>query len=147
MPKPYCREACRDTQSSIRLASHLVRAPNSRSGGHEFESPVWRELGALTKMERSLGSVLSTEAFPRNRFRQPMKPGGPLYDNPITTRLLAPTDCSKIPPLNAVRKNYIAVFYAIPHPPTIIIFKLLNSIPPGNVSWRAGTINLFLFGS
>ncbi len=23
-------------------SSHLVRVPNSRSGGHEFESPVWR---------------------------------------------------------------------------------------------------------
>jgi hypothetical protein len=26
-----------------------VRVPNSRSGGHEFESPVRQELGALTK--------------------------------------------------------------------------------------------------
>jgi len=26
----------------------LVRAPNSRSGGREFKSPVWHELGALT---------------------------------------------------------------------------------------------------
>ncbi len=38
----------------IRLASHLVRAPNSRSGGHEFESPM-RELGALTKNRNTLG--------------------------------------------------------------------------------------------
>jgi hypothetical protein len=43
-----CREACRDTQTSIRLASHLVREPNSRSGGHEFVSP-------LTKVERFYG--------------------------------------------------------------------------------------------
>ncbi len=28
--------------------SGLVRAPNSRSGGREFKSPVWHELGALT---------------------------------------------------------------------------------------------------
>jgi hypothetical protein len=32
-----------------RLASHLVRAPNSRSGGHEFKSPVRQELGAQIK--------------------------------------------------------------------------------------------------
>jgi hypothetical protein len=44
----------------IRLASHSVIAPNSRSGGHEFESPVWGELGALTKVEKSLGSGLSS---------------------------------------------------------------------------------------
>jgi hypothetical protein len=30
-----CREACRDTQTSTRLARHLVRAPNSRIGGHD----------------------------------------------------------------------------------------------------------------
>ncbi len=57
------KERERDTQTSIRLASHLVRAPNSRSGGHEFESPVRRQLGALTKMERSLGSGLSTLTY------------------------------------------------------------------------------------
>ncbi len=38
--RELCREACRDTQTSIRLASHLVRAPNSRSRGHELEFPV-----------------------------------------------------------------------------------------------------------
>ncbi len=44
------------TQISIRLASHFVRAPNS---GREFESPMRRELGAMTKnVERSLGSFL-----------------------------------------------------------------------------------------
>jgi hypothetical protein len=37
--------------------------------------------------------------LPRNRFRQPMEPGGPVrpYDNPIPTRFLAPKDCFKIP--------------------------------------------------
>jgi hypothetical protein len=43
----WCREACRDSDYSIRLASHLVRAPYSRFGGREFKSPM--ELGALTK--------------------------------------------------------------------------------------------------
>jgi hypothetical protein len=33
--------------------------PNSISGGHEFESPVWRELGALTKSGKILGVNLS----------------------------------------------------------------------------------------
>jgi hypothetical protein len=42
------------------LASYLVRVLNSVSGEHEFESPVWQELGALTKVERSLESDLST---------------------------------------------------------------------------------------
>jgi hypothetical protein len=37
-----------ETQTSIWLASHLVRGPYSRSGGREFESPMLRELGALT---------------------------------------------------------------------------------------------------
>jgi hypothetical protein len=50
-----------EIQTSIRLASHLIRAPKSISGGCEFESPLRRELGALTKkMERPLGSGLST---------------------------------------------------------------------------------------
>ncbi len=39
-----------DTQTSIQLASHLLRVPNSGSRGHEFESPVWLEHGALTKV-------------------------------------------------------------------------------------------------
>jgi hypothetical protein len=43
-----CVEKPAETQTSIRLASHLVTAHNSRSGG-EFESPMWRELGALTE--------------------------------------------------------------------------------------------------
>ncbi len=43
-----CREACREFQSGIRLASYLVRAPNSRSERHELKSPVLWELGALT---------------------------------------------------------------------------------------------------
>ncbi len=54
--RELCREACQDTQTSIRLASYLVREPNSRSGGHEFG----RELSALTKVERSWWSDLST---------------------------------------------------------------------------------------
>jgi hypothetical protein len=44
-----CVEKPAETQSSIRLASHLATAHNSRSGGREFESPMWRELGALTE--------------------------------------------------------------------------------------------------
>ncbi len=44
-----CREACRDTQT---IANHLVGAPNFRFGGHEFESSVRQELGALTKAEK-----------------------------------------------------------------------------------------------
>jgi hypothetical protein len=43
------------TQTSIWLASHLVRAPNSRTEGHESESPIRRELGALTKSGKTLG--------------------------------------------------------------------------------------------
>ncbi len=35
----FCCRKPAETQTSIRLASHLVRAPNSKSGGHEFESP------------------------------------------------------------------------------------------------------------
>ncbi len=48
------REACRDTQTSILPARHLVREPNARSGGHEFQSPMLWELVALTKVERSV---------------------------------------------------------------------------------------------
>jgi hypothetical protein len=44
-----------ETQTSIRLASHFVRVPNSRSRGREFESPMWRELGAVTKSGKILG--------------------------------------------------------------------------------------------
>ncbi len=53
-----------ETQTSIWKAIHLDRTPNSRSGGHEFESPVWRELHALTKVKRSLGSGLSIVVTP-----------------------------------------------------------------------------------
>jgi hypothetical protein len=45
------------TQTVIRLASHLVRVPNSRSWEHEFEFPAWWELAALTKVEYSWGQV------------------------------------------------------------------------------------------
>jgi|LakMenEpi03Aug12_release.lakeMendotaPanAssembly.Ray.scaffolds.fasta_scaffold897620_1 hypothetical protein len=58
-----------ETKNS-RLASHLVRAPISRSGGHgshEFDS-LW-ELGALTKANRSMGLGLSTKATRVQRFR------------------------------------------------------------------------------
>jgi hypothetical protein len=48
-------EKAAKTQTSIRLASHLVRAPNSRSGGHEFESSMRREIGALTKSGKTHG--------------------------------------------------------------------------------------------
>ncbi len=44
-----------ETQTSIRLAIHLVRAPNSRSGGHEVESSMWQKLGALNKSGKTLG--------------------------------------------------------------------------------------------
>jgi hypothetical protein len=30
-----CREACQETQTIIWVGSHLVRAPYSRSGGHD----------------------------------------------------------------------------------------------------------------
>jgi hypothetical protein len=43
------------TQTSIQLASHLDRAPNSRSGGRKFASPLRRKLGALTKSGKTLG--------------------------------------------------------------------------------------------
>ncbi len=56
--RELCREACRDTQTSICVTSRMVTAPYSRSGEHEFESLVWRECNALTKVERSLGSDL-----------------------------------------------------------------------------------------
>ncbi len=36
-------ETLADTQTKIRLASHLVKAIYSRSGKHEFKSPVWQD--------------------------------------------------------------------------------------------------------
>ncbi len=36
-----CIEKPGETQTSIRLASDLVRAPDSLSGTREFEFPVW----------------------------------------------------------------------------------------------------------
>jgi hypothetical protein len=42
-------EKLAETQSSIHLASHLVRAPKSRSGGHDFESSMRQKLCALIK--------------------------------------------------------------------------------------------------
>jgi hypothetical protein len=49
---PKCRSKgllAENPAETLRLASLLVKAPNSRSRGHEFESPVRQELGALTK--------------------------------------------------------------------------------------------------
>jgi hypothetical protein len=47
----------------FRLAINLVRASNSRSGGHEFKSPVWQELYALRPNPKSLaGWIMSTLA-------------------------------------------------------------------------------------
>jgi hypothetical protein len=43
-------------QTSISLDSHLVREPNSRSGGHDFESPMRCDLGALTKSGKTQDS-------------------------------------------------------------------------------------------
>ncbi len=54
-PTLHCREACRDAQISIGYLAILVRAPDSTSGRHEFESPMRRELGALTKSGKTLG--------------------------------------------------------------------------------------------
>jgi hypothetical protein len=48
------------TQAKVRLAGYLEKAPNSKAGVHEFGSPVWLELSALTKVERTLGKGLST---------------------------------------------------------------------------------------
>ncbi len=45
---------------NLRIASHLFRAPNFKSGEHEFKSPMWQELGALTNSGKTLGSGLST---------------------------------------------------------------------------------------
>ncbi len=44
-----------ETQTSIRLASHIVREPNSRCGGHEFKTLMRQELGGLTKSGKTLG--------------------------------------------------------------------------------------------
>jgi hypothetical protein len=43
------------THTSFRLASQLVRVPNSRSKGREFKSPKRQELGALTKSGKIFG--------------------------------------------------------------------------------------------
>jgi hypothetical protein len=64
VPKRYwrehCREACQETQTSIWLASHLERlTPDLEE--HEFESPVRKELGALTKSEKILGGQVSPQ--------------------------------------------------------------------------------------
>ncbi len=48
-------EKAAEAQTSIWLASHFVRGPNSRSGGREFESSIRLELGALTESGKILG--------------------------------------------------------------------------------------------
>ncbi len=42
------------TQTSNWLASSLVRAPNTLSGGHEFESPVWTDPRGLKSFHSAL---------------------------------------------------------------------------------------------
>ncbi len=57
-----------------KLASHLAKEPNSRSWGHESESPMQQELGAVhwQKVERPLGSGLSTSVSdPYSFFTDP----------------------------------------------------------------------------
>ncbi len=45
-----------ETQTSIQLASHLFRAPNSSSGKTwVWKSPMWPELSALTRSGKILG--------------------------------------------------------------------------------------------
>jgi hypothetical protein len=62
VPMGNWRELCREfIHFIIWLDSHLDRVLNSGFGGHEFLSPVWWELCALPKMDRSLGSGLSTQ--------------------------------------------------------------------------------------
>jgi hypothetical protein len=64
-------------ETSIGLASHLVRAPNSRSGGHEFKSPVWQELSAqnntywkfLQHHPRTLSKTISKSVKASRRAR------------------------------------------------------------------------------
>jgi hypothetical protein len=63
-------EKSAETQTSIRLASHLVRAPNSRSGGYEFASPMRRELGALTKSEVRLSTGPIYTNTSKNRIQE-----------------------------------------------------------------------------
>jgi hypothetical protein len=53
-----------ETQTSIRLAIHLVGAPNSRYGGHEFESQCGRNSVHWLKEEILLGSGHSTVVTP-----------------------------------------------------------------------------------
>ncbi len=57
----YVERPCRDTETSISLASHLVRVPNSRFGGNKVECV--RGTQSLTKVERSLGSGLFTTVY------------------------------------------------------------------------------------
>jgi hypothetical protein len=54
---PRCSTLSRVLEGAMlrSLPRHLVRAPTSRSGEHEFESPVRQELGGLTKSGKTLG--------------------------------------------------------------------------------------------
>jgi hypothetical protein len=54
------------TVETQHLASLLGRAPNYGSGGYEFESPMRRELAALTTSGKTLGarSFYNTHKFP-----------------------------------------------------------------------------------
>jgi hypothetical protein len=55
-----------ETQNSIWIASHLVGAPNTSSGGLEFESPAWIELGALTEGGKTPEDMSSSPQRDRN---------------------------------------------------------------------------------
>ncbi len=60
----YSREACRETQTSIRLASHLVRAPNSRSGNMSLNPLCGGNLVHWLKVvERPWRSGLSASSY------------------------------------------------------------------------------------
>jgi hypothetical protein len=70
--KGVLEELCREPvgpQTSNQLASSLIRAPNSKSGGYVFESTVWTT--QRTKGEETLGQVFLQwrEKIPLN-FRQ-----------------------------------------------------------------------------
>jgi hypothetical protein len=58
-----------ETQTSIWLTSHFIRAPNSLPKGHKFESPAWIELGALTEGGKTLGVkvFLQCHLYPEKR--------------------------------------------------------------------------------
>ncbi len=64
-----CREACRDLVGANQLASPLVWAPYSLSGGHEFVSPPGFDLVPLLKVEDpGIRSSLHTSLCYQNKF-------------------------------------------------------------------------------